>query len=161
MEAGRNAPGPGSYPLKSTLAVNGGSWSFYSPKSDIEWAQERAASQPGPGEYDVRLKEYGFGMKFSEANPKSSLQMQLDEKRKMPGPGQYSSPMPKPIPKLAALIRKFRPAFQAAKIVGKLKLSLKKKRKLKTVKTANKLVDDVQQDDEPVTTTDNSSKPKP
>ena len=54
MEKGRNAPGPGSYPLKSTLNPSGGSWSFYSPKSDIEWAQERAAAQPGPGEYDVR-----------------------------------------------------------------------------------------------------------
>ena len=56
MEAGRNAPGPGSYPLKSTLNSTGGSWSFYSPKSELEWAQERAAAQPGPGEYDVRPK---------------------------------------------------------------------------------------------------------
>ena len=45
--------------------------------------------------------------------------------------------------------------------MGKLKLSLKKKRKLKAAKTANKPADDVQQDDEPVTTTDNPSKPKP
>merc|ERR1719198_2065628 len=131
MERGRNAPGPGSYPLKSTLAVNGGSWSFYSPKSDIEWAQERAASQPGPGEYDVRPKEYGFGMKFSEANPKSSLQNTIDAKRNIPGPGLYASPMPKPIPKLAALIKKFKPALQAAKVVGKFKAGLKKRLKKK------------------------------
>merc|ERR1719198_996415 len=127
MERGRGAPGPGSYPLKSTLSPTGGSWSFYSPKSDIEWAQERAAAQPGPGEYDVRPKEYGFGMKFSEANPKSSLQSQIDAKRNMPGPGLYSSPMPKAIPKLAALIKKFRPSFQAASVIGKLKMGLKKK----------------------------------
>ena len=45
--------------------------------------------------------------------------------------------------------------------MGKLKLSLKKKLKLKTAKTANKPADDAQQDDEPVATTDNPSKPEP
>ena len=45
--------------------------------------------------------------------------------------------------------------------MGKLKLSLKKKLKLKTAKTANKPVDGAQQDDKPVVTTDNPSKRKP
>ena len=59
---------------------------------------------------------------------------------------------------LAKIHSHYRPTFQAAKIVGKLKLSLKKKRNLQTEKTVDKPADDVQQDEELVSTTDNPSK---
>ena len=54
-------PGPGNYQVPDSLSRNGGSWSFYSPKSEIEELQARAADLPGPGEYEIKGVANGIG----------------------------------------------------------------------------------------------------
>ena len=48
----------------TTLSATGGSWSMYKPKSDVEWAMERAAKTPGPGEYQPKPIKSGGTASF-------------------------------------------------------------------------------------------------
>jgi len=107
------------------------SWSFYSPKSEIELLQARAADMPGPGEYEIKgvASGVGGGVQFSDANPKTDLERYIYENKDTPGPGAYSKGLPEKRATLHALDKRFGPGAKVMLIAAKLKNKLRKKKK--------------------------------
>ena len=67
MDRARKIPGPGSYPLPSTIEVGGGKFNDAVVPSDTEVKMRRARAIPGPGEYNLptTLKKSGGGFQVS------------------------------------------------------------------------------------------------
>lgn len=78
-------PGPGEYIAKSELDAKGGSWSRYTPKSDVDWMMYHAKQIPGPGQYCVENPYPIKGGSWSRYSPKSDLDWMIHRASQLPG----------------------------------------------------------------------------
>merc|ERR1712025_1560386 len=100
---------------------------MYKPKSDVEWAMERASKTPGPGEYQPKPIKSGGTASFGNFTPKSELDLVILRAAEAPAPGQYQPVnVPKRKKKLAELQKEFQ-ATKAVMFAAKLRSKLRKK----------------------------------
>merc|ERR1712025_811980 len=102
---------------------------MYKPKSDVEWAMERASKTPGPGEYQPKLLSGTTTASFGNFTPKSELDLVILRAAESPAPGQYQPVnVPKRRKKLAELQREFQVSTKAVMFAAKLRHKLKQKK---------------------------------
>merc|ERR1711871_1282631 len=71
-------PGPGSYELPSTMTVAGGTWGKFTPKTEFDWIEYRAAQIPGPGKYkSAKSTLNSAGGSWSKYRPKSDVEWKM------------------------------------------------------------------------------------
>ena len=122
----------------TSLTNTGGAWSKYKPKSDVEWAMDRASKMPGPGQYVIKPEGPAYNTTFGNFEPKSHLDMVILHANDSPAPGAHQPSMiPKKERNLKQLSKSFGISNKAAMFAARLKSKMKKRRQSSAAPTPN------------------------
>ena len=117
----------------TSLTNSGGAWSKYKPKSDVEWAMDRASKMPGPGQYQPKAQGPSFNTTFGNFEPKSHLDFVILHANDSPAPGHHQPAMiPGKERNLKQLSKSFGISNKAAMFAARLKRKLSGKRAAKS-----------------------------
>eukprot|EP00947_MAST-08B_sp_MAST-8B-sp1_P003665 g3665.t1 len=84
-------PGPGHYPVKSTVgSCGGGKFNLSDTKSDLDWITHYASQTPSPASYRLPEEDLGArGGKLVSSTAKSDVEVLIHRAKQLPGPGTY------------------------------------------------------------------------